>query len=187
MLMLLCHKETPAASVKSIEVTVQLNKNGRLWLRYHVDCDLKKLETGHPEQPERRDGLWQTTCFEAFIRMGESDEYIELNFAPSSQWAAYQFASYRAGMVELEVDPPEIGLDASETHFALEADMMLPYEFRGAALNMAISAVIEETDGTKSYWALRHPDQDSVQDLSCDPDFHDRACFTLQLLPAEAP
>jgi hypothetical protein len=179
MLMLICHKETPATNVKSIGVATELSQNGRLWLRYHMDCVLDGLETGYPEQPERRDGLWQTTCFEVFIRVGESEEYLEFNFAPSSQWAAYHFSGYREDMVELEIQAPEIGLDASETHFALEADMTLPPNFSGVALNVAATAVIEERGGAKSYWALRHPEG--------DPDFHDRACFTLQLLPAEAP
>lgn len=43
---------------------------------------------------------------------------------------------------------------------------------RGAA-KIGLSAVIEETDGTKSYWALAHPDG--------PPDFHDPACFVLEL------
>lgn len=176
---LICHEETPAAAVKSIEIAAELHANGRLWLRYHLNCHLDSLETGHPEPPERRDGLWQTTCFEAFVRVGESESYLEFNFAPSSEWAAYHFTGYRQGMAELCIQTPEIGLDASETHFALEADIRLPPDFRGTPLAVAICAVIEETGGTKSYWALRHP--------AGDPDFHDRACFTLQLLPAEAP
>jgi hypothetical protein len=33
--------------------------------------------------------------------------------------------------------------------------------------------VAEEPGGTKSYWALEHK--------KAEPDFHDRACFTLQV------
>jgi hypothetical protein len=40
---------------------------------------------------------------------------------------------------------------------------------------VAISAVIEELDGTKSYWALAHPPG--------QPDFHHPACFAGQLAP----
>ena len=39
---------------------------------------------------------------------------------------------------------------------------------------MGLCAVIEEKDGTKSYWALAHPPGDK-------PDFHDPACFALEL------
>ena len=34
--------------------------------------------------------------------------------------------------------------------------------------------VLEEADGTKSYWALAHPDADK-------PDFHDAVCFAARL------
>src|SRR3546814_9971873 len=40
-------------------------------------------------------------------------------------------------------------------------------------VRVALSAVIEETDGTKSYWALRHPPG--------KPDFHHPDCFALAL------
>ena len=37
------------------------------------------------------------------------------------------------------------------------------------------TAVIEETGGVKSFWALSHP--------AAKPDFHDPACFTAELAP----
>ena len=39
---------------------------------------------------------------------------------------------------------------------------------------LGLSAVLEEKDGTKSYWALAHPPGDK-------PDFHDPDCFAAQL------
>lgn len=171
MLQLLCHTDTPASSVESIEVQIELSDSGKLWLRYHVECELERLGTGYPKEALRRDNLWRTTCFEVFLAHGDDPEYIELNFAPSSQWAAYRFSSYRDGMVELALDiAPEIGIDAGDAYFALEADIALPPDWRGGELQMAVAAVIEETGGTKSYWALAHQPG--------KPDFHDRACFT---------
>ena len=38
---------------------------------------------------------------------------------------------------------------------------------------MGLSAVLEEQDGTKSYWALAH--------LNEQPDFHDPGCFVARL------
>ena len=38
---------------------------------------------------------------------------------------------------------------------------------------VGISAVMEEQDGTNSYWALRHPPG--------KPDFHHREAFALEL------
>ena len=44
---------------------------------------------------------------------------------------------------------------------------------------MGLSAVIEEKDGTVSWWALAHPEG--------PPDFHHDACFALELPPATNP
>ena len=42
---------------------------------------------------------------------------------------------------------------------------------------IGVSAVIEEVDGTKSYWALAH--------APGPPDFHNPACFAHHLPPFE--
>jgi hypothetical protein len=39
--------------------------------------------------------------------------------------------------------------------------------------DLGLSAVLEEKDGTKSYWALAHPAE--------KPDFHARNCFVAKL------
>jgi hypothetical protein len=163
---LICHPGTSAKTVDSIEVHMERTAD-RLWLRYYVGCDLNALELGELSSAKRTDGLWQHTCFEAFIG-GEA--YSEFNFSPSSQWAAYDFSGYRAGMHLRElVDTPGIGCDVSETHFALETEFGIG-TLKG---KVALSAVIEETDGTKSYWALAHPPG--------APDFHHPTCFAATL------
>ena len=73
---------------------------------------------------------------------------------------------------------PALGNDASQSHFALEAKFELPHAFADKDLVMAITAVIEERDGTKSYWSLAHP--------AGAPDFHHPDCFALTLGAPEA-
>ena len=144
-----------------------------MWLRYHIEVPEDDLALPDPAASERTDGLWKTTCCELFLRRSDAQEYLEFNFSPSSQWAAYQFSGYREGPQELDVVPPEIFLDCSASHLALEATIDLPPEWADAPLVAALSAVIEEVDGTKSYWALRHPPG--------QPDFHHPDCFALTL------
>jgi hypothetical protein len=171
---LVCHPSMPSSQVESIEVSFERNGDGRLWLRYHVEILLNALILPHEAEPLRTDGLWKTTCFEVFIRRPPHKTYIEFNASPSSQWAAYRFDDYRAGMAELPIETaPEIGNDASESHFALEVDYVLPAEWAGQPLEFGLSAVIEESDGTKSYWALAHPPG--------APDFHHGDCFAHKL------
>ena len=180
MLQLVCHTKTPARTVKSIGVATEYTGNGKLWVRYCADCDLDNLETGTPKLPARAENLWQTTCFEAFVRKGTGTQYIEFNFAPSGEWAAYRFDDYREGMTELALEtPPEIRLDASQTHFALEATLILPDDWQMDTLQMALSAVMQETGGTKSFWALVHSPG--------KPDFHKSDCFTHRLSAARRP
>jgi hypothetical protein len=179
MLQLVCHPDTPSKTVIGVEVTTELSASGALWFRFYVDGVLDKLETLAPAEPLRTDGLWETTCFEAFLGKPGEAGYCEYNFAPSGAWAAYQFNEYRAGGRDLVVDEmPEIFLDASETHLAAEVTINVPAHLLSGPIDLNLTAVIEETDGTKSYWALAHPNG--------KPDFHHRDCFTFKLLPPEA-
>jgi hypothetical protein len=127
----------------------------------------------------RADELWQRTCFEAFIRCAASDIYYEFNFAPSTQWAAYQFDGYRRGMREASgVDAPPIAVKASSPLLKLQASLelgqlsLLP---PNARWRLGLSAMVEEVSGTKSYWALTHPPG--------KPDFHHPDCFAHEFSP----
>lgn len=173
-----CHPDTPPKTIDAFTVEVERQVHGRIWIRYHVDAPVDELELGLPSATKRRDGLWKTTCFEAFVKESGNSGYLEFNFAPSSEWAAYSFSGYREAMAELPMPiAPELGNDASQSHFALEAVFELPQIFADKDLLLAITAVIEEMDGTKSYWSLAHP--------TGAPDFHHPDCFTLRL-PARA-
>jgi hypothetical protein len=120
------------------------------------------------------DKLWQHTCFELFARDDASDGYSEFNFSPSGEWAAYAFDRYREGMRKRDdVSALRIAVRRRDRTLELDAAIAAP-ELRSAkALSLGVSAVIEETDGTVSYWALKHADG--------KPDFHRRDAFALRL------
>lgn len=121
-------------------------------------------------EPARANELWMTTCFEAFLREEGQEAYREWNFAPSGNWAAYDFTGYRLGMVEADVTEPYIRMEDNFTWLALGATIAVPAD---RIWQLGLSAVIEEQDGTKSYWALAHPSE--------KPDFHHPDCFAAQL------
>lgn len=170
---LLPHPAAPPTSVSSVDCA--LRRDGDvLQLTYTIAAapDAVRLP---PEAPvERTEGLWNTTCLELFVA-GEGGAYREFNFAPSGQWAAYGFTARRQGMVPLAMPvTPTIGLaDEGET---TRVSVYLPNVGMGA-IRLGITAVIEERDGTKSYWALHHGGD--------APDFHDPDCFVVQLPPAD--
>jgi len=123
-------------------------------------------------EPWRADELWQTTCFEAFLKAADEDRYREWNFAPTGNWAAYDFSGYREDMQKAEVDKaPYIRMEDNFTWWSVGATIAVEAD---RIWQLGLSAVIEEKDGTKSYWALAHSDSDK-------PDFHSADCFTAKL------
>ena len=79
-----CHPDTPAKIVEEFTVEIERSSVGRIWIRYHVEAPIDELELGRPGESERRDELWKTTCFEAFVREAGGDTYLEFKLAPSS-------------------------------------------------------------------------------------------------------
>ena len=131
-----------------------------------------------PSPPRRADGLWNTTCFELFLKPEGGEAYFEYNFSPSCAWAAYSFEGYRKRMDEVPMEiEPDIWQSPPEEHFFLSAEFEMPRPVLGSA-RMGLSAVIEEADGTKSYWALAHPPG--------EPDFHHPDCFALHIPAPDA-
>jgi hypothetical protein len=123
-------------------------------------------------EPGRADELWQTTCFEAFLRIPREEGYREWNFAPSGEWAAYDFVRHREGRTDAEIpSAPYVRTEDNLTWWGLGATIAVD---AGTQWELALSAILEEKDGTKSYWALAHPPGDN-------PDFHDPVCFAARL------
>ena len=155
-------------------VTVDLlRRKNFLSLVYRVDCPPGSLALPEPQEVGRTDGLWQHTCFEAFIGSTLGPAYAEFNLAPSGAWAAYAFDDYRAGMRDFPVsaDPQIAGAAGRWTATIPLAG--LDALLGPAPWRLAITAVIEATDGAKSYWSLAHPPG--------KPDFHHPDCFAARL------
>jgi len=162
------HPQSPSGAITSLRASL-LREGDDLCVRYVMTGDIGTLAIpAAAADPQRADGLWKHTCFEAFI--GAASGYFEFNFSPSTQWAAYRFDGYRSGMREAGIATPRIETSSSPSRFELRAELTLP---EGADGRLGLSAVIEEKDGTKSWWALAHPPG--------TPDFHDPACFALEL------
>ncbi len=126
----------------------------------------------------RADGLWQETCFELFLRTPGDAGYVELNLAPSEQWAAYDFVGYRSGMTERAM-PRDPDCTARRGGNILIFDAAIPLGgLPPLPWELGISAVLVEEDGTRSLWALRYPPGPA--------DFHAAACFAARLAAPQA-
>ena len=101
------HPDTPCAAITSISAAVARTNDGQLVFRYIASGDIDAVVIPPPVRySSRADELWKTTCFEAFIQADGDLSYAEFNFAPSTAWAAYRFASYRADMLPLTLPAP---------------------------------------------------------------------------------
>lgn len=199
------HPETPCPPLNGIEVELVRVRPLTLQLRFVLIGNIRNVRL-RLREPAGGGELWRHTCFEAFVRVGEEESYLEYNLAPSGDFAAYRFDGYREGMApatdigssildsQIRTEPldrdrravlKEAGFDTLErfepSFFSLKTELSFPNSMGLAVAEpwqIGLSTVIEERNGRKSYWALAHPPG--------DPDFHDPACFALQL-PAASP
>lgn len=178
------HPRTPAPVVRLIEVHAARSADGGLRLTYCLRGDMARLLIPEPETRGSADGLWEHTCFEAFVGVAGETAYHEFNFSPSGQWAAYAFSGYRERDATRPLcTPPQIRATLTAGRLELEAVLApecLPPTAGNATLQLALSAVVEAIDtidGSHSYWALHHP--------GALPDFHHRAGFALELAPPQ--
>jgi hypothetical protein len=123
----------------------------------------------------REPGLWNGTCCEFFLAIEGSPQYWEFNLSPSGSWNVYRFDDYRQGMKEerafasvpFQVSP---GTDSLVLSLTFDLGTIMRVD---RALELAVSAVIQQRDGMLTYWALVHPGP--------QPDFHRREGFVIRL------
>lgn len=184
---LVCHPAAPCEH--QLQLTVSLAMAGGLTdhkpcagllLRYEVTGDVTALAVPAPAMPGKADGLWQHTCFEAFVAVPGEPAYREFNFSPSGQWAAYHFFDERVRDTVAETAQPPFSpqMDIAMQAHALVLQVWLPtgalpLTLPGEALQLGLSAVVEDQRGQLSYWALQHPAE--------RPDFHHRSGMALPL------
>lgn len=171
------HPDSRCDAVKRIDVEVARPRAGAFVLHYVMVGKIDDVRLAPVAASRRADELWRHTCLEAFVQAAPLAAYVELNFATSMEWAAYRFDRYREGMAAAdEIGAPVIDVHATPESFALDAVIDLSAITnlpRDAIWRLGLSAVIEETNGRKSYWALAHPPG--------KPDFHHSDCFTLEV------
>lgn len=119
----------------------------------------------------RQDGLWQATCFEAFLQASGQKKYYEFNFSLTPAWNAYEFTAYR------EPQPPKATAD-----FVLRAmswdpakkllSVRLENNSGYGKFQAGLTAILQEKSGAKHYYAVAHK--------GAKPDFHLPESFILQ-------
>ncbi len=179
---LMCHPAHPAAAVIGVSARVLGRDANWLTLRWRAESAGPIVLPPFAGRA-RTDGLWQTTCFELFVKAPGAQGYAEFNFSPSERWAAYDFAGYRAGQAEHPMPRAPV---CTPRHSSKRGGTVLIFDAAIPARALpplpwhyGLTAVIEEACGHKSYWAIAHPEE--------KPDFHDPACMPARLAAPDAP
>ena len=172
------HSASRGTAVRGLEIDVSSASRGELALSYVLEGNLDGLRIPLAEIARRSDRLWEHTCFEVFLMVNDGPEYVEFNFAPSCEWAMYQFSRLRerAAKQEGPPTPPSIEIIRGRDRFELRAQIDVAALLRpaaGARVRLGLSAIVEEVSGDYSFWALRHP--------AAKPDFHNSESFVLEL------
>lgn len=152
-----------------------------LWQRTCFELFLRRVgEEGYCEFNFSPSGEWAAYRFDSY-REGMAELAVAPPRLTSSDRAQFVLAM-EAQLIGLGIDPQTAlmmaAMDAGAAtgplqQYALNACLDDSAFARPGQWEAAISAVIEEADGTKSYWALRHPPG--------KPDFHHPDCFALEL------
>lgn len=169
------HSSSLGGPARTVHVEVE-RQTGVLSITYEISGDMTRIRIPGAGRTGRAEGLWHHTCFELFVRPPAGNAYFEFNFSPGGEWAAYRFDDYRGGRTELPIPRPSISGYQDEDRLVrwvvLEG---LPFHRRWS---LGLSAIVEDFDGERSFWALAHPPG--------DPDFHHRDCFVAEL-PSAGP
>ena len=170
------HSTSSEPAVRSLCLAVHREQPGRLRLEYRLAGDLAAMKLPSFSHVRRGDRLWEHSCFELFVRKPGVSAYCELNLATSGAWAAYTFDRYREGMRDIESFAPEVAVERDSTLLRLRASIELPRlaaAFANGALELAPSAVIENSGSERSFWAAHHALE--------KPDFHHPNAFVVAL------
>lgn len=164
------HPDSRRNAVTRIDVEVTRTQPNMFALTYILRGRMNEAVLPEIGELRRQDELWRHTCLELFVALPRG--YAEFNFSPSRAFAAYHFTGYREGMAPLEGVEPAIAVTPGADDYRLDVSLAVPGLGDGP-VRIGLCAVVEETNGVISYWALDHgPNK---------PDFHHASAFALEI------
>jgi hypothetical protein len=154
---------------------------GGLALSFSLSGNFTAFALPSPAAPnatgERRDRLWQSTCWECFVAAANAPDYFEINLSPTHHWNIYHFTAYRQGMTAPPIPTPSLRSWREDDCYQLDALVSgLPLASDPANWRLGLAAVLVTAGGGyQDYFALVHP--------GIEPDFHHPDGFIFRLAP----
>ena len=165
---LVCHPQSPASGIEGVEVELRAAPSG-LKCAYRIRAAPGALKIPTPDHPLDPQRLWEHTCCELFVARESAPSYEEWNFSPTGQHAHFEFEGYRCRAEQPSRPSLEIAVTVTLEPDRLQLQVEVPIDDEPRLLSPTV--VLEDREGSKSYWALRH--------ASAQPDFHHRDGFEL--------
>lgn len=151
--------------------------NSELSINFIIEDKSKIILLTDEQQGVRKNELWKSTCFEAFLGPAGSEDYFELNLATGGSWNFYNFDSYRnPSEAREEKRVTKIGFKKiNEDHGITRLEVIVPIQSLNlkGRLELSLNSVIEFKNKEKAYFAIKH--------VSDKPDFHQRDSFICNL------
>jgi hypothetical protein len=121
----------------------------------------------------RKIGLWEGTCFEAFIQDSESNEYLEFNFSGTGYWNVFHFLKRDQKLEEylpLKLTKHRFTTEPKHREFIFSFDLgQMPFIQDCTNLKIGTTCILVNEDQEKEYFAISHHRE--------KPDFHDPRSF----------
>lgn len=158
------------------EIKTNISFNGDLvTVDYKISNLIESVAlTSRKTKPQRTIGLWNSTCFELFLKNKGSNEYIEFNFSSSHDWNCFKFQNQNDQLREwTQLNKVEITSFRDTNLYHLKVTFLkpqLPSNFQELErLLYSTTTVIKHSDDSYSYWAIKHTDN--------KPNFHHPESF----------
>lgn len=166
---LILHPECADGPIHAVSASIEPTSSG-CRATFKLEGDIAAIKVPRPEEPERTDYLWKTTCFEIFWQPDGGSYYREFNLSPSTRWAAYDFDDFRENARDAAVERVEISCTRDGGQLVLEAEVSseLPLPAQ-----VALNAIVEDREGNIQFWALAFQDGKA--------EFHSEVCRQLRL------
>lgn len=169
----------PAPGIPTIQITGSISLQGQtLALHYSMAGHIEEVLLPQiSSSPGRKDELWQETCFEFFLAIGDQPGYWEFNISPSGDWNVYRMDAYRRVGFREETSIQKLHFEMEKQadlfHLHVTVDLLPILRHDELLMEIGIAAVVQTKDHNTTYWALAHP--------ALQADFHLRESFTLAL------
>lgn len=162
----------------SLKIEASLATHGPiLKLSYKILSGLDEVLFSRSEEEHRRViGLWESTCFECFIKKPNTTNYYEFNFSTEGHWDCFYFKRPGDQLKECElVQRPQINISHNETELSITVEIdtsqLTPDFWNESNMEFGLTSVIEDKQNNISYWAIKH--------LDTKPNFHNFESFEI--------